>query len=104
MSLQNRQILENLLGNIKIFPSKILFSSTAFQLSSTAFHFLQRLSAFFNGFPFSSTDFCFPKQLSAFLNGFPLSSMAIRFPVSITNASRTRECGWLWPDQAFQGK
>jgi hypothetical protein len=28
--------------------------------SSTAFQFLQRLSAFFNGFPFSSTAFRFP--------------------------------------------
>ncbi len=46
---------------------KIRFSSTAFRFprnprksSSTAFRFLQRLSAFFNGFPI-------------FLNGFPLS-------------------------------
>ncbi len=117
-SLQNCQILENLSGNIEIFSSKILFSSTAFRLSSMAFHFLQWLSAFFNGFLLSSTDFCFPQWLSAFLNGFPLSSTAFRFPqrlsarrglliplsVSITKASWTCECGWLWPDRAFQGK
>jgi hypothetical protein len=123
-SLQNRQILENLSENIKIFPSEILFSSAAFQLSSTAFRFLQWLSAFFNGFPLSSTAFHFPQRLSAFLNsfllssmalrfpqwisaflnGFPLSSMAFRFPVSITNASWTCECGWLWPNRAFRGK
>jgi hypothetical protein len=79
-SLQNCQILENLSGNIEIFPFKILFSSTAFRLSSTAFRFLQWLSAFFNGFPLFSTDFCFPQWLSAFLNGFPLSSTAFHFP------------------------
>jgi hypothetical protein len=63
------------LGKIWDFPSpklqfsshKIQFSSTAFRfprnprkISLTAFQFLQRLSAFFNGFPI-------------FLNGFPLS-------------------------------
>jgi hypothetical protein len=55
---------------------KIRFSSTAFQFprnprksSSTAFQFLQWLSAFFNGFPissmafqFSSTAFNFPRN------------------------------------------
>ncbi len=40
---------------------------------------LQRLSAFFNGFPLSSTAFRFLQRLSAFFNGFPLSSMAFRF-------------------------
>jgi hypothetical protein len=34
--------------------------------SSTAFHFLQRLSAFFNGFPLSSTAFRFLQWLSDF--------------------------------------
>jgi hypothetical protein len=45
---------------------KIRFSSTAFRFprnprksSSTAFRFLQRLSAFFNSFPLSSTAFQF---------------------------------------------
>jgi hypothetical protein len=84
MSLQNCQILENLSENIKIFPSEILFSSTAFRLSSTAFRFLQRLSAFFNGFLLSSMAFCFPQWLSAFLNGFPLFSMAFRFPQQLS--------------------
>jgi hypothetical protein len=51
----------------------------AFRLSSTAFRFLQRLSAFFNDFPPSSMAFCFLQWLSAFFNGFPLSSMASRF-------------------------
>jgi hypothetical protein len=44
-SLQNRQILENLLGIIKIF----CFLKSDFP--HTKFDFLQRLSAFFNGFP-----------------------------------------------------
>ncbi len=66
-SLQNRQIIENLLEILRFSPPEIQFSlpeirfsSTAFRLSSTAFCFPQRLSAFFNGFPI-------------FLNGFPLS-------------------------------
>jgi hypothetical protein len=43
----------------------------AFQLSSMAYCFPQRLSAFFNGFPiFLNGDFC--QRLSAFLNGFPI--------------------------------
>jgi hypothetical protein len=93
---KNCQILENLSGNIKIFPSQNPICLNGFPLSSTAFHFLQRLSAFFNGFLLSSmafsflqqfsaflnsfllssTAFCFPQRLSAFLNGFPLSSTA----------------------------
>ncbi len=60
-SLQNRQILENLLGNIKIF---LLLKS----------NFLQRLSAFFNGFPLSSTAFQFSSM------AFQFSSMAFLFP------------------------
>jgi hypothetical protein len=64
-SLQNCQILENLLGNI---PSpKIQFSSHKIRFSSSAFHFLQQLSAFFNGFPIFLNSFLI------FLNGFPLS-------------------------------
>jgi hypothetical protein len=55
-SLQNCQILE-------IFLSKIQFSLREIQIYSTAFCFLQRLSAFFNGFPI-------------FFNGFLLSSIA----------------------------
>jgi hypothetical protein len=86
ISLQNCQILENLLGNIKIFPSQnpnflngFPTFFYGFPLSSMVFHFLQRLSAFFNGFPLSSTAFHFLQQLSAFFNGFPLSSMAFCF-------------------------
>jgi hypothetical protein len=67
MSLQNRQILENLLGNIKIFPH--LKSNFPPPKSD----FLQRLSVFLNGFPlsstafwFSSTAFHFPQRLSDF--------------------------------------
>ena len=65
MSLQNCQILENLLGNIEIFPSQnpgflngfpTFFNG--FLLSSMAFRFLQWLSTFFNGFPLSSMAFC----------------------------------------------
>jgi hypothetical protein len=59
---------------------KIQLSSTAFRFprnprksSSTAFQFLQRLSAFFNGFPLSSTAFQFPR------NPRKSSSMAFRF-------------------------
>jgi hypothetical protein len=66
-SLQNRQILENLLGNIEIF---LLLKSN---FPHMKFDFLQRLSAFFNGFPlsssafqFSSTAFYFPQRLSSF--------------------------------------
>ncbi len=83
MSLQNCQILENLLGNIEIFPSQnpiFLNSFSTFfnglPLSSTAFCFPQWLSAFFNGFLLSSKAFCFLQRLSAFLNGLLLSSMA----------------------------
>jgi hypothetical protein len=94
-SLQNCQIVENLLGNIKIFPSQnpiFLNGFPAFRflqwlsaffngflLSSMAFCFLQRLSDFFNGIPLSSTMFRFLQQLSAFFNGFPLSSTAFHF-------------------------
>jgi hypothetical protein len=95
--LENRQILENVLGILSFpspisrFPSpkiqfsspkirfslhKIRFTQIGFLLSLTAFRFLQRLSAFFNGFPlsptafrisptafqFSSTAFCFPRN------------------------------------------
>ncbi len=56
-----------------------------FPLSSTAFHFLQWLSAFFNGFSaffigflLSSTAFRFLQWLFAFFNGFLLSSTAFR--------------------------
>jgi hypothetical protein len=85
-SLQNCQILENLLGNIEIFPSQnpIFLNRfptffNGFLLSSTAFRFLQQLSAFFNGFPLSSTAFCFLQRPSAFFNYFLLSSMAFCF-------------------------
>jgi hypothetical protein len=53
-SLQNFQVLENLLGNIKIF---LLLKSNV--PPHTKFDFLQRLFAFFNGFPLSSTAFQF---------------------------------------------
>ncbi len=59
---------------------KIRFSSTAFgfprnprKSSSTAFKFLQRLSAFFNGFLLSK------KSKKIFFNGFPISLMAFQF-------------------------
>jgi hypothetical protein len=52
-SLQNHQILENLLENIEIF---LLLKSN---FPHTKFYFLQRLSAFFNGFLLSSTAFQF---------------------------------------------
>ncbi len=67
-SLQNRQILENLLGNIEIF---LLLKS---DFPHTKFDFLQRLSAFFNGLPLSSTAFQFSSTAFCFfLSGFPLS-------------------------------
>ena len=83
-SLQNCQILENLL-EISRFPfpkiqfssPKIQFYSMAFRLSSTAFCFLQWLSgftqwlsAFLNGFPLSKKS---EKVYLIFLNGLPLS-------------------------------
>jgi hypothetical protein len=43
---------------------KIFFNG--FPISSTAFQFLQWLSAFFNGFPLSSTAFQFLQWLSKF--------------------------------------
>ena len=101
-SLKNCQILENVLGILSFpspisrFPSpKIRFSSPKIQFSSyeirftkigfllsfSAFRFLQRLSAFsngflifFNGFPLSPTAFRIsPNGFPIFLNGFPLS-------------------------------
>ncbi len=93
--LKNCQILENVLGILSFpspisrFPSpKILISSPKIQFSSheiqfiqigfllslTAFCFLQRLSAFFNGFPLSPMAFQIsPMFFPIFLNGFPLS-------------------------------
>jgi hypothetical protein len=67
-SLQNHQILENLLGNIKIF---LLLKPNFLQ---TKFNFLQRLSAFFNGFSLSSKAFQFSSM------AFQFSSMAFLFP------------------------
>ncbi len=67
-SLQNCQILENLLGNIKIF---LLLKS---DFPHTKFNFLQRLSAFFNGFSLFSTAFWFS------LTAFQFSSTAFLFP------------------------
>jgi hypothetical protein len=67
-SLQNCQILGNLLGYITIFRLlKSDFPHTKFDFLQLLSDFLQRLSAFFNGFP-------------VFLNSFPLSSTAFRFP------------------------
>ncbi len=67
-SLQNRQILENLLGNIKIF---LLLKSNFLH---TKFDFLQWLFAFFNSFPLSSTAFRFSST------AFRISSTAFLFP------------------------
>jgi hypothetical protein len=68
MSLQNCQILENLLGNIEIF---LLLKSN---FPHTKFDFLQRFSAFLNGFPLSSTAFQFSST------AFQFSSVAFLFP------------------------
>ncbi len=67
-SLQNCQILENLLGNTKIF--RLLKSD----FPHTKFDFLQWLSTFFNGFPLSSTAFRFSST------AFRFSSTAFHFP------------------------
>ena len=66
MSLQNCQNLENLLGNIEIFPAWNPI-------------FLPPNPIFFNGFPLSSTAFRFPQQLSNFPNGFLLSEKSEKF-------------------------
>ena len=68
---------------IRFSSLKIWFSSTAFRFprnprksSSTAFRFLQRLSALFDAFLISVTAFKFSIFLNGFpifLNGFPLS-------------------------------
>jgi hypothetical protein len=68
MSLKNCQILENLLGNIKIF---LLLKSNS---PHTKFDFLQRLSAFFSGFLLFSMAFQFSSTAVQF------SSMAFLFP------------------------
>ncbi len=67
-SLQNCQILENLLGIIEIF---LLLKSN---LPHTKFDFLQWLSAFFNGFLLSSMAFQFSSTAVQF------SSTAFLFP------------------------
>jgi hypothetical protein len=54
------------LQRLSAFFNGFLLSSTAFQFFSTAFRFLQRLSNFFNGFPI-------------FLNRFLISSTAFQF-------------------------
>jgi hypothetical protein len=67
-SLQNCQILENLLGNIKIF---LLLTSN---FPHTKFNFLQWFFAFFNGFLLSSMAFQFSSM------AFQFSSTAFLFP------------------------
>jgi hypothetical protein len=56
-----------LLAQNPIYPNRLSTFFDGFPLSSTAFRFLQRLSAFSNGFP------NFSNGLPIFLNGFPLS-------------------------------
>ena len=87
---QNCQKLEKVVETIEIFLAQnpiffaqIWFSSTAFRFprnprksSSTAFRFLQRLSALFDAFLIPVTAFKFSIFLNSFpifLNGFPLS-------------------------------
>jgi hypothetical protein len=67
-SLQNCQILENLLGNIEIF---LLLKS---DFPHMKFDFLQWLFAFFNRFPLSSTAVQFSST------AFQFSSTAFLFP------------------------
>jgi hypothetical protein len=69
-SLQNCQILENLLENIEIF---LLLKSN---FPHTKFDFLKQFSAFFNGFPLSSMAFQFSSM------AFRFSSMAFLFPIN----------------------
>jgi hypothetical protein len=67
-SLQNCQKTKESLGNIGIF---LLLKPNFLH---TKFNFLQRLSAFFNGFPLSSMAFLiFLNGFPIFLNSFPLS-------------------------------
>jgi hypothetical protein len=84
---------------LRFSSHKIQFSSTAFRFprnlrksSSTAIQFLQRLSAFFNGFPLSSTAFLF-------------SSTAFHFPrnpgKSIYGGKYTKD---RYPSFVFQPK
>ncbi len=69
-SLQNCQILENLMGNIENFPRlKSYFPPPKSDFAQWLSDFLQRLPAFLNGFPLSSTAFqfslmafCFPRN------------------------------------------
>ncbi len=106
-SLQNCQKLENLLGNIKIFPTRnpmflaqnpiflngfptfvngFLLSSTAFQFSSTAFHFLRNPRKSIYGGKYLKdcySSFVFPATHSP--------SFAI--PATMSTSPPTHSCG-----------
>jgi hypothetical protein len=70
---QNCQNLENILKK-----SGISFSQTPIFLTQNSIFFngfpisKKSKKIFFNGFPISSTAFCFLQWLSAFFNGFPI--------------------------------
>ncbi len=73
------------------FPHiKSNFPHTESDLPKSAFYFLQRLSAFFNGFPLSPTAFQFSPT------AFQFSSMAFHFPrnprKSIYGKKYTKDC------------
>jgi hypothetical protein len=81
---QNHQILENILGKLgfsfsttPIFLTQNLIFFNGFPISEKS------KKIFFNGFPLSSAAFCFLQRLSAFFNGFPVFLNS--FPLSKIN-------------------
>ena len=83
--------------SIQFSSHKIRFSPIGFLLSSTAFCFLQRLSAFFNGFlSFFKDILLSPSALRFSITEFRFSSMAFHFPrnlrKSIYGEKYTKDC------------
>ena len=113
-SLQNCQILENLLGNIKISPLlKSNFPCPKSNFPQRLSNFLQWLSAFLNSFPLSSTAFqfslmafCFPRnpRKSIYSGKYPKDcylsfvfpatrSPSFVIPTTISTSPPTHSCG-----------
>jgi hypothetical protein len=61
-----------LLLNSDFLHTKFNFLQQLSDFQEIQENLLQRRSDFFNGFLLSSTAFCFLQQLSAFFNGFPI--------------------------------
>ncbi len=113
-SLQNCQKLENLLGNIEIFPAlNPSFPCPKSNIPQRLSNFHQQLSAFLNGFPlsstalqFSSTGFHFPRNPRKSIYGgkypkdryssfvFPATcSPSFVIPATMSTSPPTHSCG-----------